>query len=100
VPGLSSVTNVAVVTTGAAVRDLRVQLWAEHLRTPVTDPALQASLENLDLALGAFRPEWLPPDAPAGTWRRPGMPAGFAPQENVLALVGPPDPHPEWGRAA
>jgi hypothetical protein len=35
---------------------------------------------DLDLALGAFRPEW----------RRPGMPAGFAPQESVLTLVGPP----------
>jgi hypothetical protein len=82
--------NVAVVTTGAEVRDLRVRLWAEHLRTPLTDPELRASLEDLDLALGAFHPEWLPPDAPAGTWRRPGMPTGFAPQESVLTLVGPP----------
>jgi phosphatidylserine/phosphatidylglycerophosphate/cardiolipin synthase-like enzyme len=88
--GVDTELNVAVVTTGAAVRDLRVQLWAEHLRTPVSDPALRACLQNLDLALGAFRAEWLPPDAPAGTWRRPGMPAGFAPQENVLTLVGPP----------
>jgi len=56
----------------------------------VSDPALRTALESLDLALGVFRPEWLPPDAPAGTWRRPGMPAGFAPQETVLTLVGPP----------
>jgi hypothetical protein len=78
------------VATGAAVRDLRVRLWAEHLRTPVSDPTLRASLGNLDLAIGAFRPEWLPPDASAGTWRRPGMPPGFAPQKTVLTLVGPP----------
>jgi phosphatidylserine/phosphatidylglycerophosphate/cardiolipin synthase-like enzyme len=88
--GVDTELNVAVVTTGAAVRDLRVRLWAEHLRTPLVDPALRASFEDLDLALGAFRPEWLPPTAPAGTWRRPGMPPGFAPQETVLTLVGPP----------
>ena len=88
--GVDTELTVAVVSTGSAVRDLRVQLWAEHLRTPLTDPALRACLEDLDLALGAFRPEWLPPDALAGTWRQPGMPAGFAPQETVLTLVGPP----------
>ena len=88
--GVDTELTVAVVTSGAAVRDLRVRLWAEHLRTPMSDPALRASLEDLDLALGAFRPEWLPPDAPAGTWRRPGMPAGFDPRESVLTLVGPP----------
>jgi phosphatidylserine/phosphatidylglycerophosphate/cardiolipin synthase-like enzyme len=88
--GVDTEFTVAMVTTGVEVRDLRVRLWAEHLRTPLSDPALRASLENLDLAMGAFRPEWLPPDAPAGTWRRPGMPAGFAPQEAVLTLVGPP----------
>jgi phosphatidylserine/phosphatidylglycerophosphate/cardiolipin synthase-like enzyme len=88
--GVDTELNVALVTTGADVRDLRVRLWAEHLRTPLSDPELRTALEDLDLALGAFRPEWLPPDAPAGTWRRPGMPAGFAPQESVLTLVGPP----------
>jgi phosphatidylserine/phosphatidylglycerophosphate/cardiolipin synthase-like enzyme len=88
--GVDTELAVAVVTTGTAVRDLRVRLWAEHLRTPAEEPALRACLEDLDLALGAFRPEWLPPDAPAGTWRRPGMPTGFSPQETVLTLVGPP----------
>jgi phosphatidylserine/phosphatidylglycerophosphate/cardiolipin synthase-like enzyme len=88
--GVDTELNVAIVTTGTAVRDLRVRLWAEHLRTPLTDPALRASLEDLDLAIGAFRPEWLPADAPAGMWRRPGMPAGFNPHETVLTLVSPP----------
>jgi phosphatidylserine/phosphatidylglycerophosphate/cardiolipin synthase-like enzyme len=88
--GVDTELTVAMVTSGVAVRDLRVRLWAEHLRTSVSDPALRSSLENLNLALGAFRPEWLPPDAPAGTWRRRGMPTGFAPEETVLTLVGPP----------
>jgi hypothetical protein len=64
-------------------------LWAEHLRTPLADPALRASLADLDLALGVFRPEWLPATAPAGTWRQPGVPTGFGPLESVLTLVGP-----------
>ena len=80
----------AIVTDGDAVRNLRALLWAEHLRTPLTDPALRSSMEDLDLAIGAFRPEWLPATAPAGTWRHPGVPAGFAPLESVLILVGPP----------
>jgi phosphatidylserine/phosphatidylglycerophosphate/cardiolipin synthase-like enzyme len=88
--GVDTELTTAMVTDGDAVRDLRARLWAEHLRTPLTDPALRAALDDLDLALGIFRPEWLPPDAPAGTWRRPGMPAGFAPIESVLTLVGPP----------
>jgi len=68
---------------------VRVALWAEHLRTPL-DAELRKYLEDIDLALGIFRPEWLPPDAPAGSWRTPGIPAGFAPRESVLTLVGPP----------
>ncbi|MFF5289029.1 phospholipase D-like domain-containing protein [Paractinoplanes globisporus] len=87
--GVDTELTAALVTTGEEVRDLRVRLWAEHLRTPVTDE-LRKSLEDLDLAIGMFRPEWLPPDAPAGSWRKPGIPAGFDPLETVLSLVGPP----------
>jgi phosphatidylserine/phosphatidylglycerophosphate/cardiolipin synthase-like enzyme len=87
--GVDTELTAALVSTGDAVRDLRVRLWAEHLRCPVTDDLLPY-LRDLDLALGIFRAEWLPGDAPAGTWRRPGMPAGFAPLESVLTLVGPP----------
>ncbi|MEV6494458.1 phospholipase D-like domain-containing protein, partial [Actinoplanes sp. NPDC051633] len=79
--GVDTELTAAVVTTGDDVRDLRVQLWAEHLRTPVTDD-LRPHLENLDLAIGIFRPEWLPPEAQAGSWRTPGLPAGFDPLES------------------
>lgn len=87
--GTDTELTAAMVTDGDAVRSLRVALWAEHLRTPLADPALRASLADLDLALGVFRPEWLPANAPAGTWRQPGLPTGFAPLESVLTLVGP-----------
>jgi phosphatidylserine/phosphatidylglycerophosphate/cardiolipin synthase-like enzyme len=87
--GTDTELTVAVVSTGDVVRDLRMRLWAEHLRTPVTDE-VRTHLEDLDLALGIFRPEWLPPQAPAGSWRTPGMPEGFDPRESVLTLVGPP----------
>jgi phosphatidylserine/phosphatidylglycerophosphate/cardiolipin synthase-like enzyme len=88
--GTDTELTAAMVTDGDAVRSLRVRLWAEHLRTPLTHPALRGSLEDLDLAIGAFRAEWLPATAPAGTWRHPGVPAGFAPLESALTLVGPP----------
>jgi phosphatidylserine/phosphatidylglycerophosphate/cardiolipin synthase-like enzyme len=88
--GTDTELTAALVTDGDAVRQLRVRLWAEHLRTPLADPQVRAALEDADLAVGAFRAEWLPDDAPAGTWRRPGVPAGFAPIESVLTLVGPP----------
>jgi hypothetical protein len=69
-------------------------LWAEHLRTPLTDE-LRPYLEDIALALGIWHPYWLPPDAPAGTWRRAGYPDGFAPEERVLVPVGPwPEPSP------
>jgi phosphatidylserine/phosphatidylglycerophosphate/cardiolipin synthase-like enzyme len=76
----------ALVTTGTAVRDLRVALWAEHLRTPVTDE-LRPHLEDLDTALGIWRRSWLPAGSDPDTWRRPGSPPGFAPAERVLDPV-------------
>jgi phosphatidylserine/phosphatidylglycerophosphate/cardiolipin synthase-like enzyme len=87
--GVDTELTAALVTTGDAVRALRAELWAEHLRTPITGD-LRPHLDDLDLALGIFRPEWLPPRAPAGSWRTPGIPAGFDPGESVLVLVGPP----------
>jgi phosphatidylserine/phosphatidylglycerophosphate/cardiolipin synthase-like enzyme len=86
--GVDTEISAAVVTSTPLVRDLRVALWAEHLRAPVT-PALEAGLQDLDLALGIWRPEWLPAGTDPATWRRPDVPAGFRPEEHVLTLVGP-----------
>jgi phosphatidylserine/phosphatidylglycerophosphate/cardiolipin synthase-like enzyme len=86
--GTDSEMSCAMVTSGTTVRDLRVRLWAEHLRTPVTDE-LRPALENLDTAFGIWRPEWLPSGASPGTWVEPGSPAGFAPLERVLFAVNP-----------
>jgi len=92
--GTDSETSAVFLTTGHQVRDLRVQLWAEHLRTPLTDE-LRPHLEDLDLAIGIWHPYWLPPDTPAGSWRRAGYPSGFDPAERVLVPVGPwPEPSP------
>ncbi len=76
----------ALVTSSQEVRDLRVQLWGEHLRTPVTDP-LRPHLEDLETALGIWRREWLPAGADPSTWRRVGSPPGFVPAERALLPV-------------
>ncbi|WP_249266329.1 MULTISPECIES: hypothetical protein [unclassified Pseudonocardia] len=49
--GTDTELSTALVTTGDQVRDLRVRLWAEHLRTDLTEE-LRPSLEDLALALG------------------------------------------------
>lgn len=81
--GTDTELSCALVSSGDEVRDLRAALWAEHLRAPMSDE-LRTSLADLDLALGMWRAEWLPDDAPANTWRTPGIPAGFEPTESVL----------------
>ena len=53
--GVDSEMSAAVVTTTALVRDLRVAVWAEHLRAPMK-AELREALEDLDLALGMWRP--------------------------------------------
>jgi phosphatidylserine/phosphatidylglycerophosphate/cardiolipin synthase-like enzyme len=86
--GTDSEVSTAIATSTTVVRDLRVRLWAEHLRTPVTAD-LRPALEDIDLALGLWRPEWVPAPYPASTWRGRGSPAGFDPLESVRRTVWP-----------
>lgn len=79
--------SVAVQTTTATVRDLRVDVWGEHLRCPLDGPT-RAALSELDTALGIWRPEWSGTGDPL-LWRTSGHPAGFVPGERMLALIGP-----------
>jgi phosphatidylserine/phosphatidylglycerophosphate/cardiolipin synthase-like enzyme len=88
--GVDSEMTVAVETTTSAVRDLRVAVWGEHLRTATSD-SVRSALADLDLALGIWRPGWLAAGTPAGMWRTAGMPEGFSPLERMLTLVGPED---------
>ena len=88
--GVDQEVSAAVETTTTVVRDLRVQLWAEHLRTPITD-ALRPSLTDLDIALGIWDERWfaaaIAPDVRRDMWRAAGAPVGFAPVERMLARV-------------
>ncbi|HEY2298470.1 MAG TPA: phospholipase D-like domain-containing protein [Jatrophihabitans sp.] len=86
--GTDSEMSAAVTTSTSLVRDLRVEVWGEHLRAPIT-PSVRAALEDLDLALGIWRPSWLPAGAPRTTWQARGSPPGFAPDERAITLVGP-----------
>lgn len=76
----------AVSTTTSMVRDLRVQLWAEHLRAEESLD-LRTALADLDLALGIFDPTWLPEGTDAQTWRASGEPLGFLQSESVWNRV-------------
>jgi phosphatidylserine/phosphatidylglycerophosphate/cardiolipin synthase-like enzyme len=86
--GTDSEISAAVATSTSLVRDLRVEVWGEHLRAPIT-PSVRVALEDLDLALGIWRPGWLPAGAPMMTWQAGGSPSGFAPDERAITLVGP-----------
>ncbi|HZZ97513.1 MAG TPA: phospholipase D-like domain-containing protein, partial [Jatrophihabitantaceae bacterium] len=86
--GTDSELSAAVSTTTSLVRDLRVEVWGEHLRAPMK-ATVRSALEDLDVALGIWRPDWLPAGVAPSTWLAAGSPEGFAPNERVLALVGP-----------
>jgi phosphatidylserine/phosphatidylglycerophosphate/cardiolipin synthase-like enzyme len=62
--GTDSELSAAVATTTTLVRDLRVAVWAEHLRVALT-PDVRGPLEDLDSALGIWRPEWSSRTPPA-----------------------------------
>ncbi|MFD0525975.1 phospholipase D-like domain-containing protein [Paractinoplanes durhamensis] len=76
--GVDTELTAALVTTGDTVRDLRVRLWAEHLRTPLTDE-LRPHLEDLDLALGIFRPGGCRPRPRPVPGARPACPPASTP---------------------
>lgn len=86
--GTDSEMSAAVTTSTTLVRDLRVAVWGEHLRAPMTE-GLTAALEDLDLALGIWRTSWLPDTVTRSTWWIPNQPGGFAPRERTLSWVGP-----------
>ena len=75
VQGDDSELSVAAVSTGSLVSDLRVQLWAEHLRTAA--PAALAELRDLARSLGFWRQAW-------------GSGLTFAHPASALVFVGPP----------
>ncbi len=54
--GDDSELSVAAVSTGPLVRDLRVALWAEHLR--VTTPGALLEIRSLGRSLGFWRANW------------------------------------------
>jgi phosphatidylserine/phosphatidylglycerophosphate/cardiolipin synthase-like enzyme len=86
--GADSEMSAAVATTTSVVRDLRIAVWGEHLRTELTE-SVRAALADLDLALGIWRSQWLPDGVSRTTWQQAGNPAGFAPVERAITLVGP-----------
>lgn len=49
----------AVVDPGTRARDLRVQLWADHLRVDPKDPLVASELGDLTKSLGLFNPDWI-----------------------------------------
>lgn len=89
--GNDSELQIAVVDDGAWVTALRKSLWAEHVKIgpPPWPAAVDAALDDVDLALGLWKPQWLPATAPQGLWSATGRPAGFAPTGVARTYVGP-----------
>jgi phosphatidylserine/phosphatidylglycerophosphate/cardiolipin synthase-like enzyme len=95
--GIDSELQAAVVDTGTTVPTLRARLWAEHLGLDYssTSGTLRQSLDDLNAALGMWRPAWGPG---GGIWFTGGNPGGFTPatiapsgtrSRVVRAYVGP-----------
>jgi len=64
------------VDTGSLVKDLRVRLWADHLRVDPSDASVRAELEDLDKSLAIFRAAW-------------GTGVSFPTPNSKLQLIGP-----------
>jgi phosphatidylserine/phosphatidylglycerophosphate/cardiolipin synthase-like enzyme len=77
-PGFDSELTVAAVSTSTLVSDLRVKLWAEHLR--VSDSGSLSELRDLDKGLAVWRASW-------GT----GVSFRHTEADNSLRFVGPLD---------
>lgn len=91
--------STVLVTTGSQVRDLRVRLWAEHLRAPADRSAAPLPGGPRSRARD-LEPELAAPGR-ARSRRKAGYPPGFAPAERVLVPVGPwPEPSPRSLRRA
>ena len=78
-----------------SIRDWRVALWAEHIGLPPSTsgqaswPAsVQDALENINRALGMWRPSWNTTGA-VDEWFVSDSPAGFAPTRAPRSFVGP-----------
>jgi phosphatidylserine/phosphatidylglycerophosphate/cardiolipin synthase-like enzyme len=65
--GTDSEVTAAVSTSSSLVRDLRVRVWGEHLRSPV-DKDLRRALVDPDTALGMWQRAWVPSGTP-DRWR-------------------------------
>lgn len=56
--GADTELNAVIVDPGDMVMDLRVRLWADHLRVDPNDQNVLPELQDLSKSLGFFRPEW------------------------------------------
>jgi phosphatidylserine/phosphatidylglycerophosphate/cardiolipin synthase-like enzyme len=91
--GVDSELHVAVVADDQLVAQFRAGLWAEHLGVDfATAPGpLKTALEDLNVALGMWRPAWGPG---GGIWFTPNNPPGFTP-----AVLTPGNPRTRVVRA-
>jgi phosphatidylserine/phosphatidylglycerophosphate/cardiolipin synthase-like enzyme len=92
--GLDSELHTAVVSTGDVVKNLRIDLWREHVGVSASIPAVEAALADLTQALGMWRTAW----STGGMWHMSNNPPGFNPTsmgpggartQVVRAYVGP-----------
>jgi phosphatidylserine/phosphatidylglycerophosphate/cardiolipin synthase-like enzyme len=74
IQGDDSECTVVAVSTSNLVPDLRVKLWAEHLR--VSDPSALSEIRDLTKSLGFWRPAW-------------GAGISFPHPDSRLVFVGP-----------
>jgi phosphatidylserine/phosphatidylglycerophosphate/cardiolipin synthase-like enzyme len=90
--GIDSELQAAVVADDSLVKRLRCDLWAEHWQLkPFESAEVDLALDDIDAALGLWRPEW---SGDPAMWRTPGNPTGYSwPRgktgRGAVAPVGP-----------